>query len=77
MSNFANSSLHGENLIIIVYWPGCKRIKGYFKRPFMQNTQKYINNVPKYINNVQKYIKNVQKKPNYGELTNFSSIVCL
>ena len=70
MSNFANSSLHGENLIIIVYWPGCKRIKGYFKRPFMQNTQKYINNV-------QKYIKNVQKKPNYGELTNFSSIVCL
>ena len=70
MSNFANSFLHGENLIIIVYWPGCKRIKGYFKRPFMQNTQKYINNV-------QKYIKNVQKKPNYGELTNFSSIVCL
>ena len=43
----------------------------------MQNTQKYINNVQKYIKNVQKYIKNVQKKPNYGELTNFSSIVCL
>ena len=31
MSNFANSSLHGENLIIIVYWPGSKCSKGYFK----------------------------------------------
>ena len=60
MSNFANSSLHGENLIIIVYWPGSKCSKGYFKRPFMQNTQKYIDNVQKYIDNVQKYIDNVQ-----------------